>query len=212
MLVKPAVHDDRCRGDVRRPRRGQERDHRGHLVDVAGPPERISGSVLVERIRLVGAGHRCGDLARRDRHHGDRVLRELEGEHLRQHAEPGLCRTVRRGAETRNMLVHARHVDDASALSGLDHRLGSALGTQERAVEVGGEHLPPPVVAGREDGLALAGARIVDEDAKAAELADQVVDDSRRVRGRQVLLRDEAPRAPTRRPLPGSRALPSESE
>ena len=79
---------------------------------------------------------------------------ELQGELLRQPAEPVLRHGVRAAVRDRRVLVDGRYVDDSAAAALLDHASRRALRAREGAVEVDRERVPP-VVVGELEQLAL---------------------------------------------------------
>ena len=147
-------------------------------------------SVLVGLFGLL-ARHVRRDLARCHGVDEDAVLGQLQGEDLGHHAEGGLGGAVGRGARTRHVLVHARHVDDAAPRALLDHVARGCLCAQEGTVEVGGDDTAPVVVRRVEGRSAQADAATVDHHVQAAQLSDELLDRRCRCPRREVLVRQE---------------------
>src|SRR6478672_781563 len=91
------------------------------------------------------------------------VAAELQGELLRQPAEPVLRHGIGAAMRERRVLVDGGDVDDATAAALLDHASRRTLRAQKGAVEVDRERVSP-VVVGELEQLALAiYPRVVDE-------------------------------------------------
>src|SRR5829696_6415982 len=91
---------------------------------------------------------------------------------------------VRAGSDAGLMLMDAGDRDQSAAVACLHHVLCSLPHTDESAVQVGGDDLPPLVVGGVDQQRRTSGAGIVDKYVEPAELIDQQVDGDSA--GRQV--------------------------
>ena len=136
-----------------------------------------------DRVLVVGAdrhavhelGHLGLDRPRADRVDADADVAELHRELLGQVQQRGLAGAVGHAQRARAQARDRRDVDDRAA-AGLEHLGHAGLRAQERAVEVGVEHVAELGVAGLHHRLEDGDAGVVDELVDAAELRDDLRD------------------------------------
>jgi hypothetical protein len=100
----------------------------------------------------------------------------LDREVARHHLHAALGDAVRREAREREVLVHARHVDDGSRLAAVLAVAHEGLGREERALEVHVHHAVVLVLRHVPEVRHDLHPRVVDEHVDRAEVRDGLLD------------------------------------